>query len=167
MLLSCILILFISLIINSINANSLPKIKSALSDNPFQGNEVVYLSGAGAESWIAWTSGPVVERKCNFIDNVDFDTSSVTGKTTVKQNGPVTSKESCCIACYETVECAASVFNIETSECWLKNQTQLRKRMPHLRAGFSVARPPCLPLCGLNTAGELQLALRRVEPRAR
>lgn len=30
-----------------------------------------------------------------------------------------------------------------------------RKRRPHLRAGFSVARPPCLPLCGLNTAGEL------------
>ena len=29
--------------------------------------------------------------KCKFIDNVDFDTSSVTGKTTVKQNGPVTS----------------------------------------------------------------------------
>ena len=99
--------------------------------NPFQGNEVVYLSGTGAGSWIAWTNGPVAGRKCKFIDNVDFDTSSVTGKTTVKQNGPVTSKESCCIACYETVECAASVFNIETSECWLKNQTQLQKKVAH------------------------------------
>ena len=84
LLFSCLLLSFIPFIVNA---------RSALSDNPFQGNEVVYLSGTGAGSWIAWTNGPVAGRKCKFIDNVDFDTSSVTGKTTVKQNGPVTSKE--------------------------------------------------------------------------
>ena len=40
-----------------------------------------------------------------------------------------------------------------------RQQQEQQTRRPHLRAGFCAARPPCLPLCGLNTAGELQLNL--------
>ena len=134
MLFPRILLSFI-LVAANVNAALSANSKSALSDKPFQGNEIFYLSGTGAASWIAWTTGPIVERKCNFINNVDYDTNSKTGKTTVQQNGPVTTKESCCVACYETVECSASVFDIETSECWLKNQTQVHQieRFFHLK----------------------------------
>ena len=108
-------------------------VRPTLRDNPFQGNQVAYLTGEGAGAWKAWTSGPLAERKCAYEKNVDFDIGSVTGKTDVQRNGPVTTEEACCVACFETAECAASVFNTATSECWLKNQTQLKKRV--VRAG--------------------------------
>ena len=47
----------------------------------------------------------------------------------------------------------------------LHGRRNRRKRRPHLRASFSVARPPCLPLCGLNTAGEQPMPCQTCQSR--
>jgi beta-mannosidase len=107
---------------------------STLRDHPFLGNSVTYLSGPEAVKrngpWRAWTaSGSPVKRACTYEDSVDFDVESKTGQTTSDRQGPVTSAAACCMACFNTAECAASVFVMDKKQCWLKNASQVVKKV--------------------------------------